>query len=135
MVSVVKKCLKAFLRNDAPLGYCFTISPMLKHACVTLHLPPPLTFTLLKSLPVFSSMITCICGCIRAAFTAQKKTCCTAANYNKFFFFHFILCKISILFANCQLFYPLLGVKFTFAFSADSISSNEVRISGPALVI
>ena len=72
MVSVVKNWWKAFFKKEAPRGYCFVISAMLKHACVTLHLPPPLTFTLLNNLPLFSIMVTRSSGYILAAFTAQK---------------------------------------------------------------
>jgi hypothetical protein len=43
-----------------------------KQACVTLQRPPPLTFTLDKSFPVFSTRITFNCGFKRAAVTAQK---------------------------------------------------------------
>jgi hypothetical protein len=46
---------------------------MLKHAWVTLHLPPPLIFTLLRSLEDFSNSNTFIEGSFAAAFTAQKK--------------------------------------------------------------
>jgi hypothetical protein len=46
---------------------------MLKQAWVTLHLPPPLTFTLLNNLEDFSRRITCNRGFRLAAFTAQKK--------------------------------------------------------------
>jgi hypothetical protein len=45
---------------------------MEKQACVTLQRPPPLTFTLDKSFPVFSTSITFNCGFKRAAVTAQK---------------------------------------------------------------
>jgi hypothetical protein len=45
---------------------------MSKQACVTLQRPPPLTFTLDKSLFVFSIMIIFKPGFNRAAFTAQK---------------------------------------------------------------
>ena len=56
-----------------PLGYFFTSDGMSKQACVTLHLPPPLTLTFDSNLLVFSTMITFSDGLIRAALTAQKK--------------------------------------------------------------
>jgi hypothetical protein len=46
---------------------------MSKQAWVTLHLPPPLTFTLESTLLLFSTMVTLRLGFSRAAFTAQKK--------------------------------------------------------------
>jgi hypothetical protein len=45
---------------------------MLKHACVTLQRPPPLTLTLFNNLPDFSTSTTLRCGSWDAAFTAQK---------------------------------------------------------------
>src|SRR5688500_9714712 len=45
---------------------------MSKSACVTLHLPPPDTFTLDRSLLLFSKRVTFKLGFNRAAVTAQK---------------------------------------------------------------
>ena len=45
---------------------------MLKHACVTLQRPPPLTLTLLNNLLDFSTIITSSPLFCAAAFTAQK---------------------------------------------------------------
>src|SRR4028118_293721 len=73
MVSVVKKFWYDFFKKLLPRGYFFIISEMLKHAWVTLHRPPPLTFTFDSNLPVFSTRITLNRVFRRAALTAQKK--------------------------------------------------------------
>jgi len=56
----------------SPLGYdndnCFKS----KHACVTLHLPPPEIFTFCKSLAVFSKIITSASALALAALIAAK---------------------------------------------------------------
>lgn len=93
IVSVVKNWWKAFFRRLAPRGYFRIICSISKQACVTLHLPPPDTLTFERSLFVFSSIVTCNCGSIRAAVSAQKNP---AAPPPITINFLFIMIKIKI---------------------------------------
>ncbi len=62
-----------FPQKMRTLGYLLIISSMSKHACVTLHRPPPLTLTFDNSLLLFSSIVTFRPGFIAEALIAVKK--------------------------------------------------------------